>query len=778
VKFGTKIQDYISQLGTTIDRAQKTFDKILHMLMSSTGEDTMIFDTFNLYDMEHLGYITEFDVHEVGSSYAIDAYQGAAGTKLFKKYCGNNSRIEKGAEFTAFVNDATVPYGMAILLRAYAKDMAQIGGEVQKAVKRSDMASAVEQYLTLTIARNLTKVQWVTQALTNGTLPIQFTACVLIELALNKNNPNALTVVDTGATAVGAMITNNMTSVMDAMDLLQNPGFFTVQGFDVSDQPEVLEILTQWIVIGPPMWEKMLATVVLLEVGEPTSKASVPLLKILEEMPKTARKLATSSMKGYKQQRARARIEKRQKKFTSKTTQRLVRHLTGGQAFTDMVAVESAAEQVVNGGVPCAPVTLEWAKWLAANATSTSAQLYTQSMDYAKGSSSTTDSFNTQIQGITKKVSSFVTVIESYASPAGIKSLEKKIEDFEAEAMKDVLSAVENVILGAVKDLLKEMGLPAESSLLQIESGGNRSALKTKAGTRERAAHILRHLEDRQQQRRLQGHSEVGVSGVWSDVNTVLTQLYAILPSGVSALSTAKTDVQQVYKTLESMFSMLSVKGPSIFSEASAVYKLIWILYFCVMLPFALGILYYGFWASGWFGGPQAMGKEEFTSGTFADQLASCYQCCCNCMSSTCDSSLCFWSFIIFIQVVALLLFVLSIVFVILGGIGILLAAGCSEIYVVNDNEICQTSVGFMKEFLSTFSVGASTGLNPLSSACGNHHLLLCEMISSDLISSAMYTIVGSFLACIFTFQLIFDTATLHERAVWMRKMAEEDDGK
>jgi len=775
-KFGTKIQSYISQMGTTIDRAQKAFDKILHMLMSSKGEDTMIFDTFNLYDMEHLGYITEFDVHEVGQSYAIDAYQGAAGSKLFKKYCGNNSRIEQGPEFVAFVNDPTVPYGMAILLRAYSKDMAQIGGEVQKAVKRNDMASAVEQYLTLTCARNLTKVQWVTQALTNGTLPIEFTACVLVELALNKNNPNALTVVDTGAMALGAMITNNMTAVMDAIDQLQNPSFFTSEGFDVSDQPDVLEVITQWLVIGPPLWEKMLSTVVLLEVGKPTSKASVPLLKIFEEMPKTARKLSASNVKSYKKERARGRIEKRQKKLTSKTTRGLARHLTGGQAFTDMVQVESAAEQVVNGGVPCAPVTLLWAKWLAANATSTSTQLYTQSMDYAKGSSSTTDSFNTQIQTITKKVSSFVTVIESYATPAGIKSLEEKIENFEAEAMKDVLSAVENVILGAVKDLLKEMGLPAEPSMLQTGTASNRSAVQTAAGTRERAAQILGHLQRRQDQRRLQGHSEVGVSAAWSDVNTLLTEMYDILPSGVTALSDAKSDVQQVYKTLETIFTMLSTKGPTIFSEASDVYKLIWILYFVVMLPFSLGILYYGFWASGWFGGPKPNSEEEFTAGTFGDQLASCYQRCCNSVNTCCMSGLCFWSFIIFMQVVALLLFILSIVFVILGGVGILLSTGCSEIYVINDDDICQTSVGFLKEFLTTFSVGTATGLNPITSACGNHHLLLCEMISSKLIASAEYTIIGSFLACIATFQLIFDVATLHERAFWRQKMATLDD--
>merc|ERR1719409_2678246 len=99
----------------------------------------MMSNTFPLYDMEHTGAINEFDIHEVGESYAINAYQGEAGTKLFKKYAGKNNLIEKGPEFAAFVSDPSSPYVMSLLIRAYAKKMSQVAGQVSKAVIRSDM---------------------------------------------------------------------------------------------------------------------------------------------------------------------------------------------------------------------------------------------------------------------------------------------------------------------------------------------------------------------------------------------------------------------------------------------------------------------------------------------------------------------------------------------------------------------------------------------------------------------------------------------------------------
>merc|ERR1719359_2396264 len=103
-----------------------------------------MFESFNLFDMEHTGAISLYDIHEVGTSYGINDYQGEAGTTLFKKYAGKNNLIEKGPEFEGLVNDKTTPYVMAILLRAYAKQMSQTAGQVSKAVKRIEKGPEFE----------------------------------------------------------------------------------------------------------------------------------------------------------------------------------------------------------------------------------------------------------------------------------------------------------------------------------------------------------------------------------------------------------------------------------------------------------------------------------------------------------------------------------------------------------------------------------------------------------------------------------------------------------
>jgi hypothetical protein len=777
LKFGPKIQAFVSQMGTTIDRAQKNFDKMLSHLMSSTGEDEMIFNTFNLYDMEHKGNINLFDVHEVGSSYAINAYQGEAGAKLFKKYAGNNSLIEKGPEFKAFVSDPSTPYAMSILLRAYATKMSEVGGLVKHAVKRSDMSYAVSEFLQLTCARNLTRANWVSIMLTNGTLPEAFTATVLVQLAYAKGNPNGLTTVDIGEMVVGAMVINNLTAVLLAVDQLAEPSFFTVEGFDVSTQPSVLETVSGWILTGPALWKEMVKNVGLstLEVGDSKSGHSVSLRRILQEMPKVARRLSQKNVKKHKQLKAAKNIVKRQEKFKTKTQETLLLHLTGGRAMSDVVMVESAAEMAVNAGVPCAPVTLEWAKWLSANASEIANGLQAISTDYSK-TSSTTSSFNTQIQGITNKISSFIGVMESYSTPAGIAKLKAEIENFEQKALNDVLAVVEKTIVGLVTNELSSL-LGTKPSLLQVGAGAatNKSAMKTKAGSHERAHQLLAMVTAERNRRQAQTEAAgTEISHVWAEVQTLMGEVLNLMPSAVNTIATAKSDVQMVYATLESMFTVLQSKGPSIFAEAAVLYKVIWVLYWFLITPFTIGILFYGFWANGWMGGPKAYDTTEYAAPqTFGEYMACCYRGCCACMTGCCDSHLCFWSFVMIMQIVALVLFLMSIVFTIIGGIDIFLATGCAEIYVINDDKICQTSMHFLQSFLSTFNVGDVSGLNPMTQACGNHNLLLCEKISSDLSNSAMYTIIGSFLSCAFTFQLIFDTAVLHERARW-RRIADE----
>merc|ERR1719478_820689 len=247
-----------------------------------------------------------------------------------------------------------------------------------------------------------------------------------------------------------------------------------------------------------------------LEVSASNSKSSVSvsLERILEEMPKTARRLAQANAKAYKQEMAAQQIMKRQQKVSTGTHKDLLLHLTGGRTMSDAVMVESAAKQVVNGGVPCVPVTLEWAKWLSANASEISAGLQSISTDYSKTSSSTTTSFGTEIQAITKKISSFIGVMESYSTPAGIARLKLQIESFEKSALHDVLAVVEKTIVSLVKKGLSSV-LGKHPSFLQEAALNDKTAMKTEAGSHQRARQILALVsaesERRQAQKELEG---------------------------------------------------------------------------------------------------------------------------------------------------------------------------------------------------------------------------------------------------------------------------------
>merc|ERR1712176_117683 len=106
---------------------------------------------------------------------------------------------------------------------------------------------------------------------------------------------------------------------------------------------------------------------------------------------------------------------------------------------------------------------------------------------------------------------------------------------------------------------------------------------------------------------------------------------------------------------------------------------------------FSFGVLAYAFWASGYFGGPQPIPKgreEEYTPPvTFCDRVSCVATCCCNWLSEYHDKESCFWSFILLFEGLVLVLFVVSIVFVMLGGIQIFVGATCSQIYIIGDTK-------------------------------------------------------------------------------------------
>jgi hypothetical protein len=88
------------------------------------------------------------------------------------------------------------------------------------------VAQGIVGYLQLVAAKNITKVGWISQRLSNGSVPMAFTACLVSELAVAADDPQTLTKADVGGMVVGAMLDFNASYIMDAIDLLSDPAFF------------------------------------------------------------------------------------------------------------------------------------------------------------------------------------------------------------------------------------------------------------------------------------------------------------------------------------------------------------------------------------------------------------------------------------------------------------------------------------------------------------------------------------------------------------------------
>merc|ERR1719401_317153 len=75
ISFGTKLQQDISQFGTTIDWVQKTFDQIMSELKGTNMayEFYMLYNTFNLFDPDENDCITLEGLQGIATQYGITA---------------------------------------------------------------------------------------------------------------------------------------------------------------------------------------------------------------------------------------------------------------------------------------------------------------------------------------------------------------------------------------------------------------------------------------------------------------------------------------------------------------------------------------------------------------------------------------------------------------------------------------------------------------------------------------------------------------------------------
>merc|ERR1712096_93441 len=156
--------------------------------------------------MGNTGAVTAQGLVDVGHLYDVPALQGDKSKELVNMYDRDHSGDLNHQEFTMLIHGNKIPSLLSVVLRSFAKSLAKVAGQVGGAKFRAEIASQTCDYLELMTAKNHTKVDWISDHLGNGSLPLPFVSGVLITLALKVDDPNTHKTVPTGAYVVNQMM--------------------------------------------------------------------------------------------------------------------------------------------------------------------------------------------------------------------------------------------------------------------------------------------------------------------------------------------------------------------------------------------------------------------------------------------------------------------------------------------------------------------------------------------------------------------------------------------
>jgi hypothetical protein len=722
IQFGEQVQAGVEGFSTTVDRVQQLFNELMAEF-TETGENKpeMIYDTYGLFDVTGTGTISVADLQNVSNIFGISAMQGQMAVDLHQTYDLDEDGELDEAEFHEFVDDERIPMSMSVVLREYSRRLSQVSGNLGAARMREEVAHSVVNYFALVCAKNMTKVGWVSDRLTNGSLPLEFTAGILRQLVRNADDPNKLTVVDVGPVVIGEMTRLQPGYVSEALELMSDPEFWVGEGFDIEDQPDIVEVATRWVTeaadaehAAPSLRQLFGKEAAIASIKQATTEA------ILSAMPAAAKALTKRRVKRFKAMKLREKAQRHERLFSSHTSRMLFNELLGGRTASGG-GQSPAVEAAINSGVPAVPATLEFAMWLSWNASDTADRFQESCFEYSGQSSNTLNSFANQMKSMASRISSFLDTMMEHATPRGIQELEERVVGFLDSAADEIMNAIE-----------RNSGVSFLTEARQPDASGAVAALE----------------------------------GSFSRITFLLTSLNDMLPTVVEDLRFARRDVSAVSQNLNSIFATFQENGPPIFYTVSNLYSMAWTAYYWLFAILTTMILFYGFWASGWFGdisGELPPGEVYEPPVGIKARCCACWSACGGCLRMCQGSAMCFWSVIIVMEVIVLVLFLVSLVLCLLAGVQAFLAAGCGQIYILGDFSICNSALDMLGTFLSSFRVGDSESRD----ACMAQELMTCQVIGSRMQTSAVYTVVGSLLAAVFSFQMIIETGVLYEKARW-----------
>mmetsp|Transcript_35257 Transcript_35257/g.75093 ORF Transcript_35257/g.75093 Transcript_35257/m.75093 type:complete len:889 (-) Transcript_35257:46-2712(-) len=731
VSFGAKVRPSVENFMATLDTAQKMFDQIMSSFRTSGGagqnEDEMIYNTYTLFDTDNSGSLYPEDLQSAAQLFGISALAGNKAQELFATYNTDKKGGISASEYKKFVHDPSIPGVMTLVLRTYSKALSEIAGRLASATTRTDTAVAVVDYIQVISSKNQTRLGWITETLSNGTLPIQFTAAVLKELAISVDDPNLLAVVDAGPIVVKAIAGVRPDFLVKALTLLAEPSFWESEGYQMEDQPLVMARLVNWTSAVP-------SGVAALRQG------GKGLFKEFDNDD-----LVTSAYEASKelQLSAGAReladaVNQELDLYATSAAQFFRQELLGGVPASS-AAEDAAATASRKRGSPAAPATRLWVQWVASNASLTAKQHLQECFDYSGESSGKLESIAKRITAVFTKVESFLELTDAFLSPEGTERLLNRSLAFVREGGEDLLEVCEDFVDAQLADINCRFQGGLDCNMTQQEKS-----------------------------------MALDLSGAFDFLTTSLKDLKGVMPTVLTNLDYAKREVNAVSSVMNSMMMVLGLKAPPFMYQLSEIYRGFWIAYFVVFGLLTLGVLGYGFWACGYFGGPSVHGHGEEPATGIRARLSTCFMSCTNCMRSCHDSHITFWSVMLLAEIVVLLLFLICVVICLLGGVQAFLSAGCSQVYILGDNRACTSSLQVVKTFLSSFWSDAADSMDGI---CMEESLLTCSLITNSVIDSVEVSVIGGVLASSLSFWMVIESAVMHERARLTRLDLEDKEG-
>lgn len=377
------------------------------------------------------------------------------------------------------------------------------------------------------------------------------------------------------------------------------------------------------------------------------------------------------------------------------------------------------ANRAVKSGVQAHPDTVKYMASVSQQASATAARLQMMAYLRTKGVGNSVDSWGTKVKGIGDKFFHTLSVAGTFGGSKGVARLRGMVEHFRGNATSELAGACAKIAPG----LLSSRSLAAQFP--GILAGAAPSS--------------------------------------WISMQGSVRALEAVLPVLIEGLDAARKTSSGLSSMLNTTFTTVKKQAEPNLVKVGTIWEIIWFSFHGVWILLTLGIITFNFWYSGYLGGVKQEDTEGFEPpATLSERIRTCCASCNVCMrSAVLNRPLIFWSAMILMNIIVMVNYYVCIALGLYFAIFLLLYGGCYGIYPLNDQTICHGILQHLQSWLSIPGITFPEG------SCVRQDLLTCSFIKVEMWNILCSVVICSFLAAIFSLQLLIESAVLHERARW-----------